>query len=98
MTESRGGRRSAPGRHVELPAVAAKVGAELRRRADGPGLEGAIADGLLRLLHHSARLMTEIGSNLEQAITPEQAPRARRAAPRRSGGRTSLVRKLRPED
>ncbi|HVD02574.1 MAG TPA: hypothetical protein VNF75_00280 [Candidatus Dormibacteraeota bacterium] len=82
----------------ELPEIAAKVATELRRRADGPGIEGVVADGLLRLLHHSAHLMTEFGNTLEQAITPEQAPRARRAAPRKSAGRPSRVHKLRPED
>ena len=90
--------RSAPPPRVDVAAVAGRLASELRRRADGPGLEAMVADGLLRLLHRSARAMTEFGNQLEQAITPRQAPRARRAPARRPGEGPSRVRKLHPEE
>ncbi len=79
-------------------AVAGVVASELRRRADGPGLEALVADALLRALHQSARAMTEWGTQLERAITPAQASRARRAPVRKPGSKPPRVRKLRPEE
>ncbi len=74
-----------------------QLAGELRRRADGPGIEGMVADGLLQLLHRSAQLMTDCGTRLEQAITPTRVPRPRRASPHRAGSRPTRVRRVRPD-
>jgi hypothetical protein len=81
-----------------LAAVAGRIATELRRRADGPGLEAMVADGLLTLLHRSARAMSACGEQLEQAIAPKQAPRARRPPARKPADGPSRVRKLHPEE
>ncbi|MDA8331324.1 MAG: hypothetical protein M0027_08995 [Candidatus Dormibacteraeota bacterium] len=74
-----------------------KLAAELRRRADGPGVEGMVADGLLQLLHVSAQVMTDCGMRLEEAITPPRMPRARRASPRRNSSRPTRTHRIRPD-
>jgi hypothetical protein len=90
--------RLAPPTRLDVATVASVLASELRRRADSPGLEGMVADRLLSLLHRSAHAMSEFGDELERAITPTQAPRARRPPARKPGARASRVRKLHPEE
>ncbi len=91
-------RRTAPSYRIDLAALASRAASELRRRADGPGLEGMVADQVLRLLHESARRMGECAEQLERAITPAQAPRARRAPARRRPAKPARVHKLHPDE
>ncbi len=76
------------------------MGGWLRQRAEGPGLEAAVAGGMLGLIRHSAHLLDEVAAGLERAIEPPPPPvrgRRRAASAGKGSSRPPQVRKAKPD-